>query len=105
MTERNEGMTCPLDVGDMVRIVQCEMIDEIGVISAVKQIVADGGRGVHRVTKQLVTFTDTAYILEDTGAVLYGRDCLYKLPPDFYTVTNLEAAQRIKKLLLTHTKD
>lgn len=103
MTE-SYGMKCPLVEGDKVRIVSSAMIDEIGVVSFVTEVL-HGGVGSHRVTKRIVKFEETGYILKDTGHVIFGRHCLYKLPPDFESVTNLEAAQRIRKLLLTHTEE
>ncbi len=101
MTDKWDGFGGRLNVGDMVRIVSSLMIDEIGVVTTVSGMV-HGGLGVHRVTKQNMSFTVTMYMTEDTDKVLFERKALYKLPPDFFTVTNLEAAQRIRKLLLTH---
>jgi hypothetical protein len=104
MTDSNEGMHCPLGVDDHVRIVSSAMLDEMGLIGIVKKII-EGGRGTHRITGQVIAFTETAYMVDVTGEVLFGRNCLYKLPPDFFTVTNLEGAQRIRELLLTHVED
>jgi len=101
MTEHWDGFKGRLEVGDMVRIVSSLMLDEIDVITTVSGMV-HGGEGIHRVTRQTMKFKETLYNTEDTDKVLFERKALYKLPPDFFTVTSLEAAQRIKKLLLTH---
>ena len=104
MTEKWDGFGGPLVVGDMVRVVSSVMIDEVGVVGSVEHVV-ESGQAQHRITKAIVDIAETMYSLDATDKVLFTRKSLYKLPPDFFTVTNLEAAQRIRKLLLTHTED
>ena len=105
MTDQNEGITCPLGVDDHVRIVSCDKLDELGLIGIVTNVIEGGGYGTHRTTGRVLKFNVTAYMVDVTGEVIFGRQCLYKLPPDFFTVTNLEAARKIRKLLLTHVED
>lgn len=100
-----DGFGGALNKGDMVRIVSSVMIDEVGVVTEVTDEVPPGGMGQHRITKKVVKFDVPMYTTEATAQVLFLRKALYKLPPDFFTVTNLEAAQRIRKLLLTSEEE
>lgn len=100
MTEAWDGFKGRLECGDMVRIVSSLMLDEIDVVTEVTGMV-HGGVGTHRVTKQNIAFKETLYNTQATDKVLFERRALYKLPPDFFSVTNKEAAQRIARLLLT----
>ena len=80
------GMTEPLEVGDLVRIVGCTASDMVGVVTPVVAIhppgvsIIDnrgtfGGGACHTTRTTYMVAINTSGVLE--------RDRLYKLPPDW----------------------
>lgn len=100
------GMTEPLDVGDHVRIVKCTDTPEfVGIVTEVILVIPAG------TTVNYKKNPTGKYVLKEKGYVVrhppdssWGRNRLYKLPPDFFDVlmdADMGAPENRKRLQKT----
>jgi hypothetical protein len=80
------GMTEPLGIGDAVRIVRSEIVPEhMGIVTEVVMILPAGTMVIHNKSKRRYQLKEMGYVVRNPPDSSWGRNRLYKLPPDFFT--------------------